>query len=423
MKDVSLFMNNILYCVKDTTKLEKHNISSKTKEILPKNFTKIMSNHHKKFLVNYPYNNALSEHIKYNSELTNKKNISSVNNKRRIYDYKSTPRKNIMYIKTISTREKTFTSRINTSIDHNISFSYITPSKSLNNNSIYYIYNSLDAKTASSSNKVRLPKKKLFYKINIRNENLISKFNEERKNLKKPINYTFHRINSKTRSENNDKLKEEKMKEIKKKNERRQKETKRLLINVKKKKCSICNKLINHYAFQMHYSCHPSQIFPWIYLGNFINANNLEEIIKLKIKYILNCAMEVDLYNLPKEIKYLHLNIIDNPKENLLQYFDRAFSFFESARKNNSNILIHCKLGRSRSTSILIAYLVKYFGYNVNEALEMIKSKRKEVNPNYGFIQQLYGFERYISKFKNNINNGMNNYSYIINNDSKRDFV
>ena len=402
------YMNNILYCIK-ATKFEKPNQIKKNKDIFQNNYKRVILSHCKDISSNISTNNNISVEIKSNREKNHIRFISLNNNK--IYDYKALPRKNIMHIKTLSSREKCLTSNTKSLNRDNISFSSIsniTPNKKINRDSINNsTYSSGYSKTASSSNKYIQRRKIISYKKNIKQENLKSKFKEEVKNTRKIIkNFTWNEFNFKK------KLEDEKMTEIKKRNERRNQETKRLLINVEKKKCPICNKLIIHYAFQIHYLSHPSEIFPWIYLGNFLNANNAEEIRQLKIKYILNCALEVKVFNLPKEIKYCHLNIIDNPKENLLQYFDKAFNFIEMARQNQCNILIHCKLGRSRSTSILIAYLIKNFGYNVNTALEMIKSKRKQINPNLGFIRQLYAFERYISKYKA-INNNGNNYKNI----------
>ena len=415
MNGTSFYMNNIFHSI-NATKMEKRNISSKTKEIFHKNYRKIIFNRCKGISVSNTSNNYLSEKHKINSASNDKKFMTLINNQSKVYEYGSRERKNKIHIKTISPIKKTFISNKNSSNRDNISFSYITPKKNMNNNSIYYTYSSSKAKTASSSTKYMQTKNFISYKNNIRNENLHSKFNEGRKNLKKTINYNLNRIKTITWNQYDDNRKQEaeRMREIKKKNERRQKETNRLLINVQKKKCPICKKLINFYAFQLHYLTHPSQIFPWIYLGNFFNANNIEELRQLKIKYILNCASEVKVFNLPKDINYLQLNIIDHPKENILKYFDKAFSFIELARKNQSNILIHCKLGRSRSSSILIAYMIKYFGYNINKALEFIKSKRKEVNPNYGFIKQLFVFERYVSKLKKNINSSNDNYRYNI---------
>lgn len=296
---------------------------------------------------------------------------------------------------------------------------YISPKKNIrvynsndsNNrkNISFTISDSSHAKTACSSHKKIEIKKNISIRNNIKSQNLIQKFNEENKNKSRIINYKVNRVkelNNKDKNNTNkasinkikyiSQLKEEKLK----KKERRERITANLLRNVTKVKCSICHKLLNYYLYPMHYSCHPSQIFPWLYLGDYINANNNEELKLLKIKYILNCACEIKIFNLPSDIKCHKLDLIDNPEMNIEQYFEEAFAFIELARKNKDNILVHCKLGRSRSTSILIAYMVKYMGYSVKKAMEFIKSKRKQIKPNYGFIKQLYAYERYLNSLK-----------------------
>ena len=139
-----------------------------------------------------------------------------------------------------------------------------------------------------------------------------------------------------------------------------------------------------------------------MFLGTFKNANNLEELKILRIKYILNCAIEIKPRNLPNYIKYFHLNLTDSPTTDITKFFEQAFSFIELARKKKEKILIHCKLGISRSPTILIAYFIKNMGHTTMSALEFLKSKRSQVHPNPGFITQLNSYERNIKKFQRN---------------------
>ena len=398
----SNFMNNSLHCIK-SIKFPKHNINSKIKEIIHKNYRNTVFDRCKVLQENN--NNSFATiPRKYTYENTPSKYLTIQKDENKIYNCKCLPRKNVIHIKTISYKDKLLTSNTNSPTKDNIAISYITPKKPFMAKSIYNNNSSYYSKTACTSNENKHEKKRFIQQYNISSKNLYPKFNEEEKNEITITNNRYHmmKIITLDKNEENKKIEEEKKQEIKKRNERRDKETQRLLINVLKKKCPICKKLIIHYAFRIHYLSHPSQILSWIYLGNFLNANNNEEIRQLNITYVLNCAYEIKLFDLPKDINYCHLNIIDNPQENLLQYFDKAFSFIESARKNSENILIHCKMGRSRSTSILIAYMIKYFGFSAQKALEFIKLRRKEINPNIGFIGQLYSYERYILKFRKN---------------------
>jgi protein-tyrosine phosphatase len=173
-----------------------------------------------------------------------------------------------------------------------------------------------------------------------------------------------------------------------------------------KKKCELCHKMVEKHTYKFHYFTHPSKIFDWLYLGTFKNASNFQEMRIFKIKYILNCAYEINIDNLPKSIHYCHLKLTDNETTDIVQYFDQAFDFIEEARKKKENILIHCQLGISRSSTILIGYLIKYMGYTTETALEFLKSKRSSVHPNSGFREQLLSYEQTIKKNQRRIIKG-----------------
>ena len=146
---------------------------------------------------------------------------------------------------------------------------------------------------------------------------------------------------------------------------------------------------------------HLSQILSWLYLGSFANACDLDELKRNNIKYILNCAVEC--YNhFPKEIKYCHIKLNDLPNFRILPHLNKAVSFIEEAHKKGCNILVHCQMGISRSTSCVIAYFVKVLGYKVMNALEFIKKKRKQVMPNFGFLEQLLQYEKSNLNLQNN---------------------
>ena len=56
-------------------------------------------------------------------------------------------------------------------------------------------------------------------------------------------------------------------------------------------------------------------------------------------------------------------------------------------RSNNRNVvLVHCAMGRSRSATCVIMYIMKRFGVAFEDAIEFVKSRREEVDPNEGFL-------------------------------------
>ena len=172
------------------------------------------------------------------------------------------------------------------------------------------------------------------------------------------------------------------------------------LVDVPKKKCEICNNMIETHLFKIHLNSHPTEIFNWMYLGTYQNACDINELRRLGINCILNCASECLNNNLPEDIKELHLHIRDEEDFDLIPYFEEANVFINKARLLGQNILIHCKFGISRSVSFIMAYLIKYFRFNVQGALNYVRRRRKQINPNQGFFDQLIEYEKYIKEIK-----------------------
>ena len=57
------------------------------------------------------------------------------------------------------------------------------------------------------------------------------------------------------------------------------------------------------------------------------------------------------------------------------------------------HILVHCKMGISRSASTVCAYLMKSLNWSLEQALAHVKKRRPIANPNDGFIEQLKIYE------------------------------
>lgn len=72
----------------------------------------------------------------------------------------------------------------------------------------------------------------------------------------------------------------------------------------------------------------------------------------------------------------------------------------DTLHKQNSGtrILVHCAMGRSRSASIVMMYIMKKFQTSFKTAKQIVSHRREVIDPNKGFIQALKDFEE--DKFK-----------------------
>lgn len=60
---------------------------------------------------------------------------------------------------------------------------------------------------------------------------------------------------------------------------------------------------------------------------------------------------------------------------------------------NQNRVLVHCAMGRSRSATMIIMYLMQKFQMPWTTALDIAKDRREIVDPNDGFLKKLEEYE------------------------------
>ena len=137
----------------------------------------------------------------------------------------------------------------------------------------------------------------------------------------------------------------------------------------------------------------PIEIIPHLFLGSIGCASNLKQLENFKMTHILCCAKGIKNF-FPNKFKYHNLELLDSDKQDIKKYFDESFKFIDNGIKNGGNVLVHCHAGVSRSSTILIAYIMKSQKMKLDKVLELIETKREKASPNIGFIRQLKEYEK-----------------------------
>lgn len=131
-----------------------------------------------------------------------------------------------------------------------------------------------------------------------------------------------------------------------------------------------------------------SRIFDDVFLGSEWNASNLEELERNGIGHILNVTREIDNF-FPDQFDYLNIRVYDDEATELLKHWDRTYKYIQQALDEGSKVLVHCKMGVSRSASVVVAYAMKAQHWDLKQALRHVKERRACVQPNSSFMQQL----------------------------------
>ncbi|XP_065385431.1 protein phosphatase Slingshot homolog 3 isoform X2 [Macaca fascicularis] len=131
-----------------------------------------------------------------------------------------------------------------------------------------------------------------------------------------------------------------------------------------------------------------SRIFPHLYLGSEWNAANLEELQRNRVTHILNMAREIDNFY-PERFTYHNVRLWDEESAQLLPHWKETHRFIEAARAQGTRVLVHCKMGVSRSAATVLAYAMKQYECSLEQALRHVQELRPIARPNPGFLRQL----------------------------------
>nr|AFK39190.1 unknown [Medicago truncatula] len=137
----------------------------------------------------------------------------------------------------------------------------------------------------------------------------------------------------------------------------------------------------------------PCEIDQGLFLGSVGSATNKVGLKNVNVTHILTVAGKLTPAH-PADFVYKVIDVADKEDTNLKQHFEECFDFIDEAKSNGGSVLVHCYAGRSRSVTIIVAYLMKSRGMSLSEALQHVKCKRPQATPNRGFIRQLEDFEK-----------------------------
>ena len=124
-----------------------------------------------------------------------------------------------------------------------------------------------------------------------------------------------------------------------------------------------------------------------LYLGNNESAKNLEILQKHNITSILICGYFLSEF-FPGQFIYKTLEIQDNEYEIIINSLIKGIDFIES----NKTILVHCREGISRSSTIVIGYIMYKEKKSYIEAENFVREKKDDIKPNENFVKQLKEF-------------------------------
>ncbi|CAN6829434.1 unnamed protein product [Brassica oleracea] len=142
-----------------------------------------------------------------------------------------------------------------------------------------------------------------------------------------------------------------------------------------------------------------SKVADHIYVGGDAVAKDKEILKSNRITHILNCVGFICPEYFKSDFCYRSLWLRDSPSEDITSILYDVFDYFEDVREQKGRIFVHCCQGVSRSTSLVIAYLMWREGQSFDDAFHYVKSARGIADPNMGFACQLLQCQKRVHAF------------------------
>ena len=126
-----------------------------------------------------------------------------------------------------------------------------------------------------------------------------------------------------------------------------------------------------------------------LYLGNMFDANDAISIKKLNISCIVCVAERLKIINTNPNVTVHKYELADDHNCNISLYFDEIGEIINKG----GIVLVNCAAGISRSSTIVIAYIMKYYKADLKKTFLFVKKKRNQICPNKRFMECLLDYE------------------------------
>ncbi|KAB5533550.1 protein-tyrosine phosphatase-like protein [Coniochaeta sp. 2T2.1] len=141
-----------------------------------------------------------------------------------------------------------------------------------------------------------------------------------------------------------------------------------------------------------------SEIEPGLFIGDFASSSELSTLTDNKITAIVSLANnESEIWSRPanRELvpqdSHMFICCADSPTQDILVRLGDICDFIDKHSNKSpgqSNVLVHCTAGKSRSATIVVAYLMRKNGQSLDAVMKHVKDKRS-IAPSANFKDQL----------------------------------
>lgn len=134
------------------------------------------------------------------------------------------------------------------------------------------------------------------------------------------------------------------------------------------------------------------EVVPNLFLGDSPTASNRPVLLQQQIAVVVNLCSERCASHVTQGLQVHEFSIPDNGNYEIIQHFDATSDLIHQALQQGLRVLVHCKKGLSRAPTIVIAFLIKHYHMDYQEALGLVQSRRPDINPLLNYVLDLNNY-------------------------------
>ncbi|KAF1378218.1 hypothetical protein PFLUV_G00188250 [Perca fluviatilis] len=130
-----------------------------------------------------------------------------------------------------------------------------------------------------------------------------------------------------------------------------------------------------------------------LYMGDQEQGMDSSILKDLKISAVISLSQNNTLESTKGNQTMLNIPVADSVASDLYSSLERICTFISSHINTGSRVLTVSRQGRSRCSSVTIAFLMHHLKYTLEEAWKYVLKYKPSMRPNTGFLQQLSEWE------------------------------
>jgi len=138
------------------------------------------------------------------------------------------------------------------------------------------------------------------------------------------------------------------------------------------------------------------EVYPRIYVGDRGAAKNAFFLKKIGVTHVLNTAegKRTGMVDTNEDfywrygMTYMGLKLKDVAQTNISKHFSEVSDYIDEALNEGGKVFVNCLKGMSRSSTVVLAYLMQRKNMTAIDALTIVR-RHRAVCPNDGFLKQL----------------------------------